>query len=174
MIGYRVPGLDDALALANLARETFHETFAQLYAPEDLNAFYARSKTQEAAALAIADQRSPILVAEHAGELVAYCKVSLDACFEDYPAPGKKLVELKELYVRSSHQGSGVARHLMLWALETTGAAEPDEMVLSVWSGNHKAQAFYRKHGFDWVADTHFMVGNQRDEEFLFMRTMQD
>jgi len=30
------------------------------------------------------------------------------------------------------------------------------------------AQAIYRRHGFDKVADIYFWVGNQRDDEFLF------
>ncbi len=173
MISYRAPGPEDAEALACLARETFHETFAHLYDPVNLNAFYDTHKTPEAAAQAIADPKVRILVAEEDGAMIAYCKIGFEASFVDYPAQGKKLVELKELYVRSSHQGGGVSKHLMAWALDVVQAAHPDEMILSVWSENHKAKAFYRKHGFDWVVNTHFMVGNHRDDEFLFMKPMK-
>ena len=43
-----------------------------------------------------------------------------------------------------------------------------DEVQLSVWSGNTGAQRFYRRYGFEKVADIDFWVGRQRDDEFLF------
>jgi ribosomal protein S18 acetylase RimI-like enzyme len=36
-----------------------------------------------------------------------------------------------------------------------------------VWSENFAAQKFYARHGFSKIADIGFMVGSQRDEEFL-------
>ncbi len=171
MIGFRAPQAKEAAALATLARETFIETFGHLYSSEDLTAFLEAHKTPEAVAGALADPKSCFRVAEADGELIGYCKIGLAPTFEDWPAQGRRQIELKELYIRSGHQGSGVAATLMAWAVEVARESGAEEMVLSVWSGNAKAQYFYRKHGFDWVADTHFMVGNQRDEEFLFART---
>lgn len=45
-------------------------------------------------------------------------------------------------------------------------------MQLSVYSDNPGAQRFYARYGFAKVADIHFMVGNQRDEEFLFAKVL--
>ena len=59
---------------------------------------------------------------------------------------------------------------LMDWALAEAGALGADEIQLSVWSGNTDAQRFYQRYGFARVADTHFWVGEQCDEEFLFAR----
>jgi diamine N-acetyltransferase len=169
---YRVPEAADAAALATLARDSFVETFAHLYAPEDLNAFLDTSRRPEVILEGLANPMSRYLVVEDAGKMVGYCKMGLNPVFEDYDPEGRRVVELKELYILAMHQGTGIAQKLMDWALEVAREHKADEVVLSVWSGNAKGQRFYQKHGFSWLADTYFMVGNQRDEEFLFMRPM--
>jgi diamine N-acetyltransferase len=164
----RTPGTADAEALAALSQETFRDTFAHMTGEEDMALFFAAHKTTEAFARDIADPGQRLRIAEADGVMIGYCKIGLDCDFEDWPAHSGKQVALKELYIRSGHQGKGVAQRLMDWALDVGREAEAAEMVLTVWSGNHRAQAFYRKYGFDWVADTIFMTGNQRDEEYIF------
>lgn len=41
---------------------------------------------------------------------------------------------------------------------------------MGVWSGNHKAQRFYRAYGFDKVGEYGFPVGAWTDHEFIFRR----
>jgi len=55
----------------------------------------------------------------------------------------------------------------MDWVLEEARARGFEDVILSVWSGNFGAQRFYARYGFEKIADTFFMVGNQRDEEYL-------
>ena len=88
-------------------------------------------------------------------------------------ARGGQVIELKQLYTDPDATGQGIGARLMDWALEVAGRHEADEVQLSVWSGNEGAQKFYARYGFAKVADIHFMVGEQRDEEFLFARMMQ-
>jgi diamine N-acetyltransferase len=169
---YRVPEAADSAALAKLARDSFVETFGHLYSPEDLNAFLDANKRPDVILGGLSDPSALYLIAEDAGKMVGYCKMGLNPVFADYDPGERRVVELKELYILATHQGSGIAQRLMQWALDVARAHCADEVVLSVWSGNAKGQRFYEKHGFSWLADTHFMVGNQRDEEFLFMRPM--
>jgi len=60
----------------------------------------------------------------------------------------------------------------MDWALAEALGFGADEVQLSVWSGNHGAQRFYRRYGFEHVADIEFWVGEQCDEEFLFAKML--
>ena len=170
-VTYRAAKAEDAAALAALARETFVETFGHLYRPEDLNAFLDEHKTESAWDKALADPQSRVRVAEEDGALVGYCKVGLVPTL-DYECAGKRVSELKELYVRSTHQGAGMAPVLMDWALDVARDAASDEMILSVWSENIRAQRFYKRYGFDWHADTYFMVGSHRDDEHLYLKVM--
>lgn len=171
MITYRAPRRDEAAAVAALGKDTFVETFGHLYRPEDLSSFLSMSYAEEAVAAQIASDRYLFHVAEDRGKLVGYCKLGLDVSL-DYDPGDKNVIELKQLYVFASHHGAGVGQALMDWALAQAAARKADEILLSVWAENVKGHRFYQRNGFRWIADTYFMVGSHRDEEFLFLRSM--
>jgi diamine N-acetyltransferase len=164
---YRTPGLDDASALAELARTTFCDTFAYLYTTEDLNLFLEQTKTEAAFVRALSDGRHLFQVADQGGQMVGYCKLGRDITLDLAPE-WRGGIELKELYMRSTVQGSGAAAALMDWALDQAHELEAPTIALSVWSENFRAQRFYQRYGFRHIADTFFMVGNHRDDEFLY------
>ncbi len=172
MITYRAPRRDEAAALAALGRETFVETFGHLYAPEDLSYFLRTSYDERAVAAQLSSDRFVMRVAEEAGELIGFCKMGLDMTL-DYDSGSKSAIELKQLYVFAAYHGSGVGQALMDWAIAEAAARHADELVLSVWSQNAKGHRFYQRNGFRWVGDTYFMVGNHRDDEYLYMRPMR-
>lgn len=171
MITYRAPRADEAAALADLGRNSFVETFGHLYRPEDLNAFLEDSYAADGVRAQVESPRFIFRVAEEGGQLVGYCKLGLDVSL-DYDPGDKTVVELKQLYLMATHQGVGVAQALMDWAIAKAQARAAEEIILSVWAENARAQRFYQKYGFEWIADTYFMVGSHRDDEFLYRRTM--
>jgi diamine N-acetyltransferase len=165
---YRTPAPSEAATLAELSRTTFCDTFAHLYSAEDLNAFLDTHKTEAAFSRTLTDGRHIFQVAEQGGVLVGYCKLGLDGSLPGLPKGWRDGIELKELYLSSSVQGAGVGPALMAWAMDEAQARNAPTMVLSVWSGNDRAQRFYRKRGWQHIADTFFMVGNHRDDEYLY------
>ncbi|HMO67357.1 MAG TPA: GNAT family N-acetyltransferase, partial [Novosphingobium sp.] len=156
----------DAAALARLGREAFTAKFGHLYNPADLSAFLADAYAQSTLARALADPQVRYRVAERAGDLIALCRLDLRCGWPEH-ARGTCVVELKQLYTAPGLTGGGLGSALMDWAVATALGHGADEMQLSVWSENHGAQRFYARFGFAKVADTHFMVGGHRDEEFL-------
>jgi ribosomal protein S18 acetylase RimI-like enzyme len=171
-VTYRTPCADEATALAALGRETFCETFAHLYQAEDLNAFLEQVYAPASLAADLANPNRLFQVAEDDGKLIGYCKLGLDVSL-DYDPAGRHVIELKQLYLMPGHHGTGIAAHLMDWALAAAERLGADDMILSVWSGNDRAQRFYKRYGFDWVADTYFMVGEHRDDEFLYLKKLR-
>ncbi|MEW9855318.1 GNAT family N-acetyltransferase [Novosphingobium sp. M1R2S20] len=162
----------DASAVAALGSEAFCAAFAYLYRPEDLNAFLAASHSTEKAAAEIADPAMRVhLAVGDAGELLGLCKLVL-ACGWPEHARTERVVELKQLYTDPAATGRGIGAALMDWALAEAAALDAGEMQLSVWSGNDGAQRFYSRYGFAKMADIHFIVGEQRDEEFLFAKLL--
>jgi diamine N-acetyltransferase len=167
LISYRPARADDASALAALARDTFVETFEHIYSPEDLASFLSAYKTPGALARWIADPSARIRLAEDGDRLAGYCIVSL-ASKLDYDAGGAAVADLDQLYILSPWQGQGIAPALMDWAIGEARAGGAEALILSVWQGNLKAQHVYRKYGFYEAGTAHFMVGEQRDDEFIY------
>jgi diamine N-acetyltransferase len=168
---YRAPRIDEVEALAELSRDTFREAFAHLYSAEDLALFEAAVYAPEVIGAELASPNRRYMIAYDGGHMVGYCKIGFDKTL-DYDWGDQKIVELKQLYVFASHHGGGVAQHLTDWATSEARAVGANALLLSVYSDNPRGQRFYQKNGFAHVADTYFMVGNQRDDEYLCLKPL--
>jgi diamine N-acetyltransferase len=171
MVIYRTPEIAEAAQVATLARDTFVETFGHLYSAENLALFIAQVYQPDFIAAEMQNPKLRYLIAEMDGDMIGLCKVGYSVTL-DYDPGDRNVVELKQLYLHQSAHGTGVGQALMDWAIKQAEAAGADEMLLSVYSDNPRAQRFYVRNGFNKIADTFFMVGNHRDPEFLFMKIM--
>jgi diamine N-acetyltransferase len=173
MIKYRAPRPDEVEALASLSCDTFREAFAHLYSAENLALFEATVYAPQVISAEMANPNRRYLIAYDGAQMVGYCKIGFDKSL-DYDWGDEKLVELKQLYVHASHHGSGVAQALTDWAVKEAKAVQANGLLLSVYSDNPRGIRFYQKHGFAHVADTYFMVGNHRDDEFLYLKPLRN
>jgi ribosomal protein S18 acetylase RimI-like enzyme len=163
---------DDLDRLAALKLETFRETFidgfAIPYPAADLALFEAASYSPSVIAGELADPKRKNWVAELDDRLIGYAQVG--PCKLPHPEVSSEHGELYQIYVRGEAQGLGIGKRLLEIALDHLAATRPGPVWLGVWSGNHKAQAVYRKIGFDKVGDYEFPVGSWRDQEYIFRR----
>ena len=170
---YRTPKEADASALSELAISSFTDTFGHLYSAENLNLFVAQALSVTVVTQELLSPMRRYRVAEESGRMVAYCKVGFDHTLS-LDLPGRAVMELKQLYLRSSQFGSGVADNLMEWAIDTARNQNMDDIVLSVYNDNPRAQRFYQRFGFVHAANCFFMVGAHRDDEFLYRLNLRD
>jgi diamine N-acetyltransferase len=167
MISFRTPTPADASALSHLGITTFREAFAHLYKPEDLAHYEAQSHGVSRIEDQLRSTARLYRVAEADGGMVGYCKIGFDKTLDHYPGD-RRVMELSQLYVLQNRLGSGVGPALMTWAIEEARARAFDDIILSVYSENLRAQRFYQRYGFRYIADTYFMVGQHRDDEHLY------
>lgn len=157
----------DAARLADLGTRSFVAKFGDLYRPQDLADFLAESHSTARAAKEIADPAYRVMLALEDGALVGFCKMDMTCGWPEH-ARGARVVQLKQLYTEPAATGRGIGAALTDWALAEARAFGADEVQLSVYSENPGAQRFYRRYGFAKVADIFFMVGEKRDDEFLY------
>ena len=162
---------EDAPALCALATDAFVAAFGHLYRAEDLRAFLAENRTVEVYRDAIADPTTRVMLAETGGGLAGYALIHWPSEFASESDASLPLA-LHQLYCAPGMTGHGVGAALMEWALGEARALGRDAVQLSVWSENFAAQRFYARYGFSKIADIGFMVGAQRDEEFLLERRL--
>ncbi len=162
----RLAGPADAEVLAELGRDSFVATFAHLYSSEDLASFLADTHAATTVARELARPGVVYLIAEEGGRPAGYAKL-VRACGWPAHARGQRVVELKQLYTAAGGTGRGVGAALMERLLAEARASGADEVQLSVWQGNDGAQRFYARYGFERIAEIHFRVGQQIDDEFL-------
>jgi GNAT superfamily N-acetyltransferase len=163
LILYRDATLDDAPAVDALFRQGFIDTFAHLYDPSDLAAFFARF-TQQAWRDELADPDYAFRLAEEDGALAGFAKISSVTLPVEPAGPA---VELRQLYVLEPWHGSGVARALMDWVFAEARGRGAEELYLSVFTDNHRARSFYARYGLEGIGPYFFMVGSHADQDIL-------
>ena len=162
----------DARTLADLGARTFVESFGHLYSPEDLQAFLDESHSQAAYARSLADPGYALWIAERDhGEAIGYAQAGPCGLPHADVKPGDG--ELKRLYLARDAQGGGVGARLFEEALRWLERDGPRTLWISVWSENFGAQRFYARYGFAKAGEYDFIVGRQRDHEFIYRRDPQ-
>lgn len=167
----------DSKALAALGTEVFTATFAHSCTKEQLQAFLDEAYTPEAIAKDIADSSKDVLVATEddndsssstpgeGGKLLGFMYLtrgSSEPCVDHLERP----VELQRLYIALGAHGKGLGKALSLAADARAREQGFKTIWLGVWEENHKAQAFYRKMGYERIGEHVFDVGGdlQTDE----------
>jgi ribosomal protein S18 acetylase RimI-like enzyme len=159
----------DAESLCAFAWRVFVETFLEdlgcAYPEADIATFREEAYRPEVYSRWIASDDFGVWVAEQGGSFLGYAVTC--PCSFDHELACPQYGELKRLYVGREVQGRGIAPALLACAVDRLRSQQRAPILLSVWSENHRAQAFYLKHGFEKIAEFKFPVGETMDDEFL-------
>lgn len=162
----------DAALLAEVGARTFRDAFAQDNTPEDMALHLARVFTPQQMAAELADPQVTCFLVEHDGEAAGYAKLqagTAPACVD-----GLAPVEVARIYVDQHVLGRGLGAALMRACLDAARHGGHDVVWLGVWERNARAQAFYRRWGFEDVGVKTFTVGTDVQHDRVMTRALHD
>lgn len=165
-VTFREAGPGDARWLTDFGRRVFDITFGPHNRAEDMSAYLDRHYTLERQATEIARPGSKIWIAELEGRPVGYAQLMLDA-----PRPelaDSAATEVNRFYLDPSLHGRGVAAAMMSHCMDEARALGARWIWLAVWSENPRAIAFYRKVGFEKIGEQVFVLGSDRQTDWVF------
>ena len=160
----------DALRLSELAAKIYSDTFADTNDPDDLAKFLANTYNEVKQRSEIENPAIVTLLVECDGRLGAYAQLKFGtppSCVRG-PAP----MEIGRFYVDRAYHGHGVAHRLMKEIDDVAKARGVRTMWLGVWEHNDRAQAFYRKYGFERVGEQPFVVGTDIQTDWVVERRL--
>ncbi|WP_066805263.1 GNAT family N-acetyltransferase [Sphingomonas asaccharolytica] len=164
MIEYRDATPADGNALDAMAQAIWIETFAHGVSVEDAATYLAEAYGSNGKLLAdLSSGAARFHLALADGRVVGYAKINPPWLPDAEPGA----LQLSQIYVSSDQHGAGVGKALLNWAIATARAQGATALLLTVWEENHRAAAFYRKHGFEHVGDYAFAVGTQIDTDHI-------
>jgi diamine N-acetyltransferase len=164
----RRAGVADAAALSDIGIRSFMESFGHLYGPEDAQDFLDAQHSPQAWTRMLADPACATWLLEDDGLAVGYALAGPVGLPHEDARSGDG--ELKRLYVLRDAQNGGWGGKLFDVALKWLERDGARTLWISVWSENLGAQRFYARSGFEQVGEYRFVVGKQRDREFIFRR----
>jgi ribosomal protein S18 acetylase RimI-like enzyme len=160
----------DAAALAAFAARSFRETFEADNTPEDMALYLEANFGPQHQGAEIHDPGVVTLLAEDGRRLAGYSQLC------EGPAPdcvlGEAPIEIRRFYVHRDWQGRGVAQSLMMASLEAAVERGARTVWLAVWERNLRAQAFYRKCGFEDSGAKEFVLGRDRQIDRVMVRAL--
>src|SRR5262245_39174178 len=162
----------DAEMLTELAWRTFHDAFAPMNSPENMEAYMSENFTLQKISAQIADRRAAFLIAEIEATPVAFAKL-YDGHVPDCVG-GAAPIELERFYVDRQFHGQGIAQTLMQACFDRARQSGYKTVYLGVWENNHRAIAFYRKCGFDVVGSHAFQLGDEAQNDLLMEIRLQE
>lgn len=133
----------------------------------DLAAYISTELTRERFRSILANPHSLLLLAESGSSLAGYGLLVHQSANPQIDAHAPE--EVRKLYVDPRYHGRGVADALMRDMLIAV-APECDVIWLGVFSENSRAIAFYERWGFRRIGTQHFLVGDDRQKDFLMRR----
>ena len=86
----------------------------------------------------------------------------------DYP----EALEIQRIYVLQKYQGKRIGLAMMQQALAVAEELKKPQVWLGVWENNFKAQAFYQKSGFKKVGSHDFILGNDKQTDYILLKTL--
>lgn len=155
----------DAEALAELGRRTFTDNFGHLYTAQNLQHFLDGVYAPQLQRQEICTPENCVYVAEQGGELVGFLKAApCKLPIAEIPA---RAYEIHRIYVLPQAKGQGIGSRFMDIALEYCRQKNAAGIYVGVWSQNYAAHRFYAHYGFVKIAEYHFMVGDDADDEWV-------
>jgi diamine N-acetyltransferase len=161
----------DAALLARIGAEYFAATFGSQNDPNDMETYLANTYSRAKQQAELAEPGRVTWIVESAsGAPAGYAMVKLGSTSPAVTA--NRPVELQRFYVASAFQGRGLAQQLMSACVEQAREWSCDVLWLGVWELNPRAIAFYEKSGFRKVGRQYFMVGSDRQHDYVMARTV--
>ena len=161
---------EDIKALQAIAKQTFTETFGSQNTAEDLAKFLSEEYDFDKLKAEVENPESFYYFCYFEDELAGYLKLNVGAAQteSDYP----EALEIQRIYVLQKYQGKRIGLAMMQQALAVAKKLKKPQVWLGVWENNLKAQAFYQKSGFKKVGSHDFILGDDKQTDYILLKTL--
>ncbi len=149
----------DAFTLAVIGSATLLDAYAGFLPGQSLVAHCAKLHVREAyeAELRRPESRAWLAEVEPGAAPIGYALLTPPEFPPELVQPGD--LELRRIYVLSRFHGGGAGKRLMEAAIAYAREAGAPHLLLGLHPENHRAMAFYRRHGFEQIGTRTFFLG---------------
>ena len=161
----------DAEALSALMRRTFLAAHGHCSTQSNVEAFLEAKYTTVQQAREIRDPDMLTVIVEQDGQWAGFAQLRWGSA---PPSEVRLLptVELGRIYLDEAFHGRGIAAPLVSNLLAAASLRGSRSVWLNVWQESAQAIRFYQKHGFEIVARSVFMVGDDPKDDWVMTQAL--
>lgn len=162
----------DLVALADIARRSFHDAFAADNEARQINEYIEASFNHQRIREELSDSSNTFLLAYRDAEIdpVGYAKLragGVSACVVP-----ENSIEIERLYADQAATGQGVGSALMEACIAAAAVAGFDNVWLGVWENNSGGIRFYERWGFRTIGRKVFHMGTEPQSDLIMSRAV--
>ena len=155
----------DLLALQEISRQTFFDTFGAVNSDEDMNRYLEVNLSLNQLTEELNNPSTSFFFAKSNNEILAYLKLNeAKAQTEKREVPS---IEIERIYVRKEYQNRGVGQFLLDFSFQLTKDKKMKLIWLGVWEHNVSAIRFYERNQFQLFGKHSFMLGSDEQTDLL-------
>ena len=160
----------DADLLVELGRASFFEAFSEQTDPRDMEYHLQNAFKVDEIRKQVDNDQTLFLIVEVNSIVAGYAYLNPGTPPGCLRSP--KPIQLVRFYLRKKYYGRNVGNALMQACLERALSRGFQSVWLSTWELNHRANAFYKKWGFEIAGRAKFTVGRDVQNDFIFARSI--
>ena len=161
---------EDIKKIQTIAKQTFTETFGSQNTAEDLAKFLNEEYDFNKLKSEVTDPESFYYFCYFNDELAGYLKLNIGSAQTESNYP--EALEIQRIYVLQKYQGQKMGLSMMQHAIAVAKKIKKSQVWLGVWEKNLKAQAFYRKSGFEKVGSHDFVLGDDIQKDYILVKEL--
>jgi ribosomal protein S18 acetylase RimI-like enzyme len=163
--------INDLSTLQSISRITFAETFAHLNSEANMRKYMEKDLSTKKLGNELMNSNSSFYLAVENGETIGYLK--LNECEAGSDMNDTQSIEIERIYLLKSFHGQGFGKEMLDFAFSIARDRQKEVVWLGVWEKNHRAIAFYRKHGFAPHGTHIFRLGDEDQQDILMRISMR-
>ncbi len=169
MIIIRKASINDVLTLAQIGRETFLAAFSNDNSPNNMQSYLDQSFSVLQITREIRSGDNQFFLAYYDKQIAGYAKLRIN---DKVKSEMENAIELERIYVSEKYLGKAVGTALLKTCFEYAIDNRFNWMWLGVWEKNQKAHQFYFKWGFEKFGEHEFLLGDDRQIDWLMKRKL--
>ena len=169
-ISIRLATDSDAELIADLSRQTFHESFAGDNTRENMDKFMNEQFTRQKLIDEVKQPWHLFFLAYIEDEPVGYLKLRERSTPKQLEA--RSSIEIARIYSVQRMIGKGVGKKLMQTCHEVAKQKGKKTLWLGVWQHNQRAIDFYKSWGFEIFGEHEFILGDDVQTDWLMKKDL--
>ena len=170
-ITIRTATSQDAELIADISRETFHNSFAPYNTKANMDKFMTEVFTRKKLIAELDLPGNIFLLAYVKDQPAGYVRIR-DKAIPEIELHTDNVIEIARIYTVTNHIGKGIGAALLEKSISIANEKNRTFIWLGVWEKNNKAIRFYERFGFKKFGEHGFLLGDDLQTDWLMMKKL--
>lgn len=161
---------NEVTLLADISRQTFFDTFHEQNTEEDMALYLEHTFNADTVQQELSAKENHFFFARIGEQIAGYLKLTEGEIPQLQTTV--KALEISRIYAVKERLGTGIGKALVEFVISFAKQECFKTIWLGVWEHNQRAIQFYQRFGFEKFGEHEFMLGHDRQNDWLMKKEL--